>query len=58
MSQSSGIFELFCRNYSENVATISKSHNDIYYLEHWSVWMDLKIIFLTPVALIQNKNVF
>nr|WP_319566114.1 undecaprenyl-phosphate glucose phosphotransferase [uncultured Rhodoferax sp.] len=32
--------------------------HDIYYLEHWSVWMDLKIIFLTPVALIQNKNVF
>jgi putative colanic acid biosynthesis UDP-glucose lipid carrier transferase len=32
--------------------------HDIFYLENWSVWMDLKIIFLTPVATIQNKNVY
>ena len=32
--------------------------HDIYYLEHWSVWMDLKIIALTPLAAIQNKNVY
>lgn len=32
--------------------------HDIYYLEHWSVWMDLKIIALTPFAAIQNKNVY
>jgi putative colanic acid biosynthesis UDP-glucose lipid carrier transferase len=32
--------------------------HDLYYLEHWSVWLDLKIIFLTPVALFQNKNAY
>lgn len=32
--------------------------HDIYYLENWSVWMDLKIIALTPFATIQNKNVY
>jgi putative colanic acid biosynthesis UDP-glucose lipid carrier transferase len=32
--------------------------HDIYYLEHWSLWMDLKIIALTPLATIQNKNVY
>ncbi len=32
--------------------------HDIYYLENWSLWMDLKIILLTPLATIQNKNVY
>jgi putative colanic acid biosynthesis UDP-glucose lipid carrier transferase len=32
--------------------------HDLYYLEHWSLWMDLKIIFMTPLATIQNKNVY
>ena len=32
--------------------------HDLYYLEHWSICMDLKIIFLTPLGTIQNKNVF
>jgi Undecaprenyl-phosphate glucose phosphotransferase len=32
--------------------------HDLHYLENWSVWMDIKIIILTPLATIQNKNVF
>lgn len=32
--------------------------HDIYYLEHWSLWLDIKIIFMTPLATIQNKNVY
>jgi putative colanic acid biosynthesis UDP-glucose lipid carrier transferase len=32
--------------------------HDLYYMEHWSIWMDLKIIALTPLAAIENKNVF
>lgn len=32
--------------------------HDIYYLENWSLWMDLKIILMTPLATIQNKNVY
>lgn len=32
--------------------------HDLYYLEHWSICMDIKIILLTPFAIIQNKKVF
>jgi putative colanic acid biosynthesis UDP-glucose lipid carrier transferase len=32
--------------------------HDLYYLEHWSIWLDIKIILLTPLATIQNKNVY
>lgn len=42
--------------------TLDKMENrvkcDIYYLENWSLWMVLKIIFMTPLATIQNKNVY
>lgn len=42
--------------------TLEKMENrvkhDIFYLEHWSLWLDLKIIALTPLATIQNKNVY
>ena len=42
--------------------TIDKMENrvkhDIYYLEHWSIWLDIKIILLTPLAVIQNKNAY
>ena len=29
-----------------------------HYPEDWSLWMDLKIIFMTPLATFQNKNVY
>jgi putative colanic acid biosynthesis UDP-glucose lipid carrier transferase len=32
--------------------------HDLHYLEHWSIFLDLKIIVLTPLATIQNKHVF
>jgi putative colanic acid biosynthesis UDP-glucose lipid carrier transferase len=31
---------------------------DLFYLQHWSIWMDIKIILLTPLATIQNKNAY
>ena len=30
-----------------NTSIQKRIENDIYYLEHWSLWLDLKIIFLT-----------
>ena len=33
-------------------------HYDMEYLNNWSVWLDLKIIISTPIALITNKNVY
>lgn len=32
--------------------------HDLFYLENWSIWMDIKIIVLTPLATLENKNVF
>ncbi|TXT41573.1 MAG: putative colanic acid biosysnthesis UDP-glucose lipid carrier transferase [Comamonadaceae bacterium] len=32
--------------------------HDIYYLEHWSIWLDIKIILLTPLALLKGENAY
>jgi lipopolysaccharide/colanic/teichoic acid biosynthesis glycosyltransferase len=29
---------------------------DVYYIENWSLWLDLKIIFLTPWAMIRGDG--
>lgn len=31
---------------------------DLYYIENWSLWMDLKILFLTPVRLLNTENAY
>ena len=32
--------------------------HDLFYLQHWSLWMDIKIIVLTPFALLQSRNAY
>ena len=30
--------------------------HDLYYIENWSLWLDLKIVLLTPVSLVTGRN--
>lgn len=32
--------------------------HDLYYIENWSLWFDLKIAFMTPWSLITTKNAY
>jgi Undecaprenyl-phosphate glucose phosphotransferase len=31
---------------------------DLYYIENWSLWFDLKILFLTPIKLLDTENAY
>jgi lipopolysaccharide/colanic/teichoic acid biosynthesis glycosyltransferase len=31
---------------------------DLYYIEHWSVWLDLKILASTPLAILTGENAY
>ncbi len=31
---------------------------DLYYIENWSLWIDLKILFLTPIRLLNTENAY
>lgn len=31
---------------------------DLYYIENWSLWFDLKILFLTPMRLLNTENAY
>ncbi|MDI4640831.1 undecaprenyl-phosphate glucose phosphotransferase [Rhodoblastus acidophilus] len=32
--------------------------HDLYYIENWSVWFDLKILAMTPISVMLTKNAF
>jgi len=32
--------------------------HDLYYIEHWSLWLDLRIVLLTPWSLVTTKNAY
>ncbi len=32
--------------------------HDIYYIENWSTWLDLKILVMTPLSLLTTKNAY
>ena len=35
-----------------------RTEYDLYYIENWSLWLDLKILFLTPIRLIKTENAY
>lgn len=40
-----------------SVLTKEKLRNDIYYVNHLSIWFDIKIVFMTIVTVLGHKNV-
>ncbi len=35
-----------------------RTRYDLYYIEHWSLWLDIKIIILTVMAIIKGENAY
>lgn len=35
-----------------------RTEHDLFYIENWSLWFDLKILFLTPVRLLNTENAY
>jgi Undecaprenyl-phosphate glucose phosphotransferase len=35
-----------------------RTEYDLHYIENWSLWFDLKILFLTPVRLLNTENAY
>lgn len=31
---------------------------DLYYMTHWSLWLDLKLILKTPLAVLSGKGAY
>ena len=31
---------------------------DLYYIEHWSIWLDIAILLRTPIALVSGRNAY
>ncbi|QEN85030.1 undecaprenyl-phosphate glucose phosphotransferase [Labrys sp. KNU-23] len=31
---------------------------DLYYIEHWSIWFDIKILILTPIRLLNSQDTY
>ena len=43
-------------NSSEKIR--ARVEHDLYYIEHWSLWLDFKIMLLTPWSLVSTKNAY
>lgn len=35
---------------------MQRVEHDLYYIENWSLWLDLKIVVLTPISLVRNRH--
>lgn len=44
--------------YRNSIELFDKFKNDVYYVDHISFWLDMKIVIKTIVILFQRKNVF
>ena len=35
-----------------------RTEYDLWYIENWSLWLDLKILVLTPLKLLNTENAY
>ena len=43
----------------DSIAKIEKRvEHDLYYIDNWSVWLDLKILFMTAFLLVGDENAY
>jgi lipopolysaccharide/colanic/teichoic acid biosynthesis glycosyltransferase len=35
-----------------------RTEYDLQYIENWSLWLDLKILFMTPISLMKSENAY
>ena len=33
-------------------------HHDLYYIENWSIFLDIYIVFMTPFSLLKSENAY
>ena len=36
----------------------ARLEHDLWYIQNWSLWLDIRILFLTPLVILFNKNAF
>lgn len=37
---------------------VARVEHDLYYIEHWSVWFDLYVLFMTPLRIMGQENAY
>jgi lipopolysaccharide/colanic/teichoic acid biosynthesis glycosyltransferase len=37
---------------------MQRVHHDLYYIENWSILLDLYILFMTPIRLLKSENAY
>ena len=36
----------------------ARIEHDLYYIENWSLWLDFKILMMTPYSLVTTRNAY
>lgn len=37
---------------------MNRVNHDLHYIEHWSIWFDVYILFMTPIRLLDSENAY
>jgi len=47
-----------CDGWRGDTSIVKRIESDIFYLENWSIWLDLKILWMTMFGRDTNKNAY